>query len=435
MSKKLRLQIGIFTLISLLGISFVGIKYLGWMDSSYTVTLQSDDTGGAYEYAAVAYRGVPVGTVGRVQLSDDGKGASIELKIDEGVKVPTDVDAVVAHKSAVGEQYVDLRPKSSGGPYLTEGDVIKGAQLPLPMEVLLSNLDGLLETVDPEDLSIVVDELGKAFQGNEDSLKKLLDATQALVDGAHEHIPETTDLIRDGKTVLDTQVASAAAIETWASELAKLTTTVAESDDDIRSLIDEAPPAARKVTDTIEDLDPSLGVLLGNLITVNGVMVRRLPNIETTLVTYPMVIAGGFTVTPGDGTAHFGLALNFDNPPPCIYGDEGETCTQEELEGGSSVRGWQNAPDPTGPPIKPVPLPKADNSGEEPPESDQDSSDGEEADGDSGKESESSDFAYDPLTGLLVDTEGNPIQFGSTGGQYELAGEQSWKQLLLTGVT
>jgi phospholipid/cholesterol/gamma-HCH transport system substrate-binding protein len=41
---------------------------------------------------------------------------------------------------------------------------------------------------------------------------------------------------------------------------------------------------------------------------------------------------------------------------------------------------------------------------------------------------------YDPATGLVTGPDGLPLQFGGTGGQYQLAGEQSWKQLLLAGV-
>ncbi|MEV1290426.1 hypothetical protein, partial [Micromonospora sp. NPDC049679] len=42
---------------------------------------------------------------------------------------------------------------------------------------------------------------------------------------------------------------------------------------------------------------------------------------------------------------------------------------------------------------------------------------------------------YDPATGLVLGPDGRPLQFGGTGGQYQLAGDQSWKQLLLAGVT
>lgn len=357
-----------------------------------------------------------------MSLSDDG--TRVELLIESHIDIPADVEVVVAQRSAVGEQYVDLRPNSSAGPYLADGDVLTGMETPLPMETLLADLDALIAEIDPDDLAVVIDELGAAFDGNEDALARLLTATELLVDDALEHMPQTVDLLRDGQTVLQTQLDSASAIRTWADQLAKLTTTIADSDDDLRDLIETAPQAGDDVTDLIHDLDPSLGTLLGNLITVNGVAVRRLANLEVILVTYPMVVAGGFTVTPGDGTAHFGLALNFDNPPPCIYGStDTYTCTQEELDQGSSVRGWQNAPGPSGPPIYPVPIPGLESG----PDDDQ-----------SGEPEPSGTPApsgYDPYTGLLIDQYGTPVQFGGTGGHYELAGDQSWKQLLLMGLT
>ncbi|GAA3433424.1 hypothetical protein [Kutzneria kofuensis] len=34
------------------------------------------------------------------------------------------------------------------------------------------------------------------------------------------------------------------------------------------------------------------------------------------------MIGGSYTVVPGDGTAHFGLAVNLFDPPPCTKGYE-----------------------------------------------------------------------------------------------------------------
>src|SRR5439155_22088513 len=42
---------------------------------------------------------------------------------------------------------------------------------------------------------------------------------------------------------------------------------------------------------------------------------------------------------------------------------------------------------------------------------------------------------YDPVTGLVLGPDGLPLLFGGTGGQDRLAGPQSWKQLLLAGVS
>jgi len=81
-------------------------------------------------------------------------------------------------------------------------------------------------------------------------------------------------------------------------------------------------------------------------------------------VTYPDVVAGGYTVVPGDGTAHFGLVLNSDDPKACTAGYGGThrigpdqttnlppvnlnaRCTLPRGSA-STVRGAQNAPSPS----------------------------------------------------------------------------------------
>ena len=50
-------------------------------------------------------------------------------------------------------------------------------------------------------------------------------------------------------------------------------------------------------------------LLLGNLISGGQITLARLPGVEQALVTFPAVVAGSFTVIPGDGTTHFGLVV------------------------------------------------------------------------------------------------------------------------------
>ena len=112
----------------------------------------------------------------------------------------------------------------------------------------------------------------------------------------------------------------------------------ARSDPDLRRLLTAGPPAATELIGLLRDLDPTIGTLLGNLITVNGIAARRLPGIEQILVVYPLVVAGGFTVAPGDGTAHFGLVVSVSDPP-CQYHQTGQSgCTPAERANGSGAR-------------------------------------------------------------------------------------------------
>jgi phospholipid/cholesterol/gamma-HCH transport system substrate-binding protein len=431
-ARSVKIKVLAFIVVSLLGTAYVAIRYVGLGDlllhESYPLSAEFSNAGGIYQNASVTYRGTPIGKVTGVSLTDDG--VRVGMRIDRGVRIPANLTAVVTDRSAVGEQYLDLRPNSDSGPYLGPHAVIpvNRTSTPLPVETLLVNLDKLVGSVDTEDLQVVIDELGVAFQGSEDSLQRILDSGDAVLDTADQYLPETLRLIEDGNTVLESQRVSADAIQRWAKGLAQLTDTLRTSDPDLRALLTNAPPAAQQLSSLLRNLNPNIGTLLGNLITTTGVATRRVPGIQQIMVEYPLVVAGGFTVTPGDGTAHFGLVINLDDPAPCQYIRTGTTlkCTNAEQAQGSSVRGTNNAPRPSGPEITPVPegsasLPSGSGS-----------STG--SSGSSGQQANANLAGYDPTTGLVLGPDGQPLQFGSTGGQYRLAGDQSWKQLLLAGL-
>ncbi|HEY3502546.1 MAG TPA: MlaD family protein [Actinocatenispora sp.] len=426
--RSVKLKVLAFVLVSLLGVVYVAVKYIGvgssLLGTTYPLSAEFANAGGIFTNASVTYRGSPVGKVTGVDLTDHK--VRVSMRIDRGVQIPRDLRAVVADRSAVGEQYLDLRPNTGSGPYLAAGDTIPASRTgtPLPTETLLVNLDKLIGSVDTQDLQVVIDELGRAFEGSEDSLQRIIDSSDKLLLSANANLPQTVRLLQDGQTVLTTQQASAAEIRRWARGLAELTTTLRTSDADLRKVLANAPPAARQVSSLLRDLDPSVGTLLGNLITVGGVATRRLPGIRQILVVYPLVTAGGFTVTPGDGSAHFGLVLDVDDPPPCQYIRTGMTraCTNGEQQQGSSVRGNNNTPRPSGPEITPVP----EGGGSLP--------SGSSADPGTSPQAGANLAGYDPTTGLVLGPDGKPLQFGGTGGQYQLAGDESWKQLLLAGL-
>jgi phospholipid/cholesterol/gamma-HCH transport system substrate-binding protein len=419
-----RLQVLVFAVVSLLGMSYVAMRYVGLGDrlfgGSYTVGLDLAVGGGIFPHAPVAYRGVPIGTVDDVQLQGDA--VRVTLRIDREVQIPADLTAVVAQRSAVGEQYVDLRPNRDGEPYLREGDTIPREQtsVPLPMETLLTGLDALVRSVGVENVSVVVDELGRAFEGNEAALRTLLEATSLLLQDTEAHLPEVLRLIHDGQTVLSTQLESADAIRQWAASLAQLTETLRSSDSDLRRLLTEGPPAATETVRLLHGLDPTIGTLIGNLVSVDDIAVRRLAGIEQLLIVYPMAIAGGFTVAPGDGTAHLGLVVNVDDPPACTYAPDGATqCSPEQEAAGSGVRGSAQAPRADGP----APPPDTPSSGS-----------AADTGGARANAAPVSVAGFDPATGIVLGADGQPLQFGGTGGQYTFAGDQSWKQLLLSGL-
>jgi phospholipid/cholesterol/gamma-HCH transport system substrate-binding protein len=358
-----KVQLLAFLAITVVGVSYVGARYAGlgamFFGDGYVVTADLTRSGGIFESAEVTYRGVAVGRVDRLRLAADG--VQVDLRIDGGVRVPADTVAVVENRSAVGEQYVDLQPRRSGGPYLAAGDHIRTAatDTPLPTEVLLLNLDRLVRSVDKRDLAVVIDELGAAFAGTGRDLQRILDSGDALTRAATDALPETTRLIEDGTTVLATQRESGSAIVSFSRDLADLSATLRSSDGDLRAVLDHGVTAAGELEAFVAENSEAVSTLLANLITVGQVTVTRLAGLEQALVTYPDAVSGGYTVVPGDGTSHFGLVISSD-PPSCTQGYGGtrhrvpaatsdvpaNTDARCTLPRGSksSVRGAQNAP-------------------------------------------------------------------------------------------
>ena len=328
-TRTTRLQLLAFALVALLGMSYVGFRYVGLdrlvFGGGYEVSAEFADSGGVFVNAEVTYRGVAVGRVSDMALTDDGVEVTLDIDPD-APEIPADAAAAVANRSAVGEQYVDLRPDDAAGPFLGQGSVIpvERTSIPIPVEQLLLDVDGLVTSIDTEDLRTVVDELGIAFAGAGDDLARLIDNGDLLLTRAEESLPQTLTLITDGQTVLQTQVDSRTAIQSWAADLRLLADTLVSSDADLRSLLVNAPDAGAALQQLVVDAGPGLGSLIRNVDVLNDVTTPRLDGVEQLLVTYPEVVTGSFSVVRrgSDGVmrANFGFVPNVNDPQPCTSG-------------------------------------------------------------------------------------------------------------------
>ena len=218
--------------------------------------------------------------------------------------------------SAVGEQYLDFEPPDNDPPYAKNGDVIKGdtASLPTSEEVLLTQMNSLVTSVDGAELSTVVGEAGTMFRGTANPLQRMVDSGTQFVDEAAANSDSTITLLDTGRTVLQTQADHEQDIQTFARGLADLTGTLRTSDKDLRTILEGGPPAVREVNSLLRGLEPTLPVFLSNLVTTNQVLTTNIPALEQMLVVFPHVIAAGFTGTPGDGYGHINLQFNNNVP-------------------------------------------------------------------------------------------------------------------------
>ncbi|MDJ0360088.1 MlaD family protein [Rhodococcus sp. H29-C3] len=327
LTRFVRVQLIIFSILTVIGLVAMATQYVGAPAlvgiGRYTVTVQLPTTGGLYPYANVTYRGTTVGEVQTVELTPDGVDA--KMSIDSDYSIPEDVDAEVKSVSAVGEQYVDLIPRSSDGPALSNGDVIPVDRSSVPQDVgpMLDQADTLLRSISDTRLRTVVDESFKAFNGAGPDLQKLIDSTRLFVQEASDNSGETIQLLDQLGPLLDGQVVSSDAIRSWTSNLATFTDQLRTSDPDLRAILEKGPNAAATANKLFQDLQPTLPILLANLVSIGEVGVIYNAGIEQILVLYPPITAALMTAA-GSGPADEGAIVDFqlevNDPPACTTG-------------------------------------------------------------------------------------------------------------------
>ena len=91
-TRRTKVQLAIFALITMLGVSFVGAKYAQlnrlFYSTSYTVVAHFQDSGGMYAGGLVSYRGVRVGQVDKLVLTHDGVDAYLDDRARLGRQDP-----------------------------------------------------------------------------------------------------------------------------------------------------------------------------------------------------------------------------------------------------------------------------------------------------------------------------------------------------------
>jgi len=205
--------------------------------------------------------GVPVGSVSKIELADDGR-ARIELTIDDKGLQPlykgTHATVRQASLSGIANRYVALQPGPEKGPEIADGGEI-------PSQGVEGNvdLDELLNTLDPavqKDLRTVIGEFGDSLgpDAGKDMNAGLLMLNPALSQTA----------ITEAEVLRDQEM-----FERFLTESADVVTAVATRDKRIPPLVANAHGTLDAVADQSESLEASLEQLPPTLRQANTTLV------------------------------------------------------------------------------------------------------------------------------------------------------------------
>ncbi|MCP2251637.1 phospholipid/cholesterol/gamma-HCH transport system substrate-binding protein [Prauserella aidingensis] len=442
MSRLALAQLLVFALVAVACGYYVADRVFGpnATGESVTVTVHMPDTGGLRTGSQVTYRGVGVGEVSDVRIARDREGVEVVASLHPGTRIPADTDAVVTMESPMAILRLDFRPGDRSGPYLATGDTVTAdrTRRPLPLEALLGNFVRLADTLPTEDLSVLAESLATGLQNATGDLDRILDDTDTLLRFGRSRTDQLERILDNGRLLAES---NGSRLREFASAMRDLSGGLRETAPRLRTLVRDVPEPAGRVTTLIERTEPSLGTLLGNLVTTTRLVGMRGPAVEQLLRSAPKAFRSLGDVVEGD-TANFYLVGTLG---PVCYNDTPRRAPQrteprepqwqwhctpgQDL----SQRGAQNAPRPD------AGMPTAPGSGSG-------SESGSAANADPGPPADHRPSASSPDTsspsasspdGATRDAatgDRAPFTLGTTGGQAAVLGPRSWSSLLLQGV-
>jgi len=330
-TRRVKIQLALFAVIALVA---AGFMVFGYMQAPamlnigyYKVAVELPRTGGLYERANVTYRGSEVGRVDAVRLTDTGVEAVLSLRSD--VPIPSNLNAEVHSANAVGEQYIALVPEDRMSAPLENGDVIPVARTAVQPDIndLLGATNRGLQAIPQGNLRTTVDEAYVAVGGLGPELQRFVKGSTALAIDARNDIDGLTALIDHSQPVLDSQSQTSSAVQAWAGHLADITRQLQTQDESVRGVLQTGAAAADEARALFQQLQPTLPIVLANLVSIAEVGVNYRSDLEQLLVVLPQATAAMQAVlVPNRNTIQdyrgvfLSFNLNLNLPPPCTTG-------------------------------------------------------------------------------------------------------------------
>jgi len=332
LTRRVAVQLAIFAIITVAAAAVLIFRYIDapallFGAGQYTVTVELQQAAGLYPKANVTYRGTEVGEVRSVRLTRTGVQAVLSLRSD--IAIPSKLQAEVHSQSAIGEQYVELLPRSGDTPPLKDGDVINvnDTQVPPAIDALLNSANSGLAAIPKDDLKTAIDESYTAVHGLGSELSRIVKGSSRTAINSEQNLDSLTALIDQSGPVLRSQADTADAIQAWAAHLASITDQLRSQDASVAGVLQKGAAAADQGRQLFERLKPTLPLLLSNLVSLGQVAITYQPAIEQLLVLLPQSVAlmqgtemANLNTKQGYKGLFLDFQLNLNLPPVCTTG-------------------------------------------------------------------------------------------------------------------
>lgn len=266
----------------------------------YHLQIELPQAAGLHEGSVVTYRGQRIGEVLEVRLSDKpGVGAIAEVEIESDVEIPEDSAMEVRNLSAVGEQYLDVRPRTADGPFLADGATVPVTELSVPVNVpdVLAHAQSLMGSLDVDDIRTITEETAVIFGDSEEDvdLRSLAIEMETAFAMLRRLEPALTELVTTADTPLRTVRDLSSEIRSAAGDLEAIAAALARATPDIRRTVTTSLDLLPRLDRWWRSMSPEVRRLLRDGVPLTEMAARHLRGLQHWLDWVPMqadVMAG-----------------------------------------------------------------------------------------------------------------------------------------------
>lgn len=278
----------------------------------------------------VRISGLKVGTIESIE--PHGAYTELTMRIDPGVPIPADANAVIVAQNLVAARYVQLTPayRPGDGPTMADGTVIPLDRTAIPVEwdEVKTQLDRLATDLGPTgagsttSIGRFVDTAATAMDGNGDKLRQTLaqlsGVGRILANGGGNLV----DVIKNLQTFVTTLRDSNTQIVSFQNRLATLSSVLDGGRSDLDAALTNLAEAVGEVRRFVAGSRNQTAEQIQRLANVTDNLVAHEMDIENILHVAPNAFANGYNIyNPDTGTPWGSFSLNnFSNPLQFICG-------------------------------------------------------------------------------------------------------------------
>ncbi|NRQ33976.1 MCE family protein [Nonomuraea sp. NN258] len=282
----------------------------------YLLTATFDDVSGLNEGDQVKIAGAPVGQVDTIKVVNGRAEVTMEVRAE--VRVPSDTEAAVRWRNAIGQRVVYLIPGTAADRLAPGARIARTASV-VDIGELVSDLGPLTRSLDADQINQLLTAASKSLKGNHRNIPRLLDNVNDITGTLNERKRLIKQLLRDYATVTEVVAKRDKQIERLVDNLVVLSEAFADNRRLIDDSIVELSATFHTSNEVIGKNARELGALVDHLQGLTGGIRRHVGEIEKTVTTFqPLFQRAYSTVNRGH---YFITAVPCVNlgPSPCPY--------------------------------------------------------------------------------------------------------------------